>query len=102
MLLLIWKLLPGTKSDLSPTEPKIKLKLKEHEKIKQSSKHFSLLVKTFYAWSRQVLGLNPTEHGVPPAKLKELLFHILDQVFDQNESGIETIDKLTQQVCLHS
>ena len=49
-----------------------------------------MLVRSFYACSRQVLGQNAE---VPPAKLKELLNNSVDQIYEVNDNGVDAVTK---------
>ena len=82
--------LPSVMKDLSPTDPLIKFDAKAMDKMLDNCKTMTLLVKAFYSLSRMVLQQN-SEAGIPPAKLMDLMFNIVDQVYEMSNDGVNVI-----------
>ncbi len=85
--------LPSMGTDLSPTDPLIKFDAKAMDKMLENCKTMTLLVKAFYSLSRMVLQQNSGEVGIPPAKLMDLMFNIVDQVYEMSNDGVTIINK---------
>ena len=79
--------------DLSPTDPLIKFDVQVMDKMLETCKTMILLVKAFYSLSRMSLQQQGSEAGIPPAKLMDLMFNIVDQVYEMSNDGVTIINK---------
>ena len=56
--------------------------------IRECGKKLSMLVRSFYACSRQVLGQNSE---LPAAQIRDLLNAAVDQIYEANDVGIDVV-----------